>query len=61
MKLKGTIESKLAVKSGHSQVRVDVPGFGQVIFSAPKEQLAELLAVPDDAAVELDVTWVASA
>ena len=47
MKLQGSISSAVKNATGHSQVRVDVPGFGEVIFSAPKEQLTELLALAD--------------
>lgn len=60
MKLKGTIESANRVKDGHSQVRVNVPSFGQVIFSAPKAELAELLDAPDDKEITIEVTWGAS-
>lgn len=57
MILKGTISSANRAKDGHSQVRVTVPGFGEVIFSAPKAELAELLGAPDDVEVTIEVTW----
>jgi hypothetical protein len=55
MKLSGAISSSVKNASGHSQVRLAVPGFGEVIFSAPKEALAELLAIPDDAQITLTI------
>lgn len=57
MKLKGTISSANRAKDGHSQVRVTVPSFGEVIFSAPKAELAELLGAPDDVEVTVEVSW----
>lgn len=57
MKLKGLVSSANRAKDGHSQVRVTVPSFGEVIFSAPKAELAELLAAPDDVEVTIEVSW----
>lgn len=55
MKLQGSISSVNLSREGHSQVRVTVPGFGEVILSAPKAALAELAALPDDAAITVTV------
>lgn len=55
MKLTGTIGSTVKNAAGHSQVRVSVPGFGEVIFSAPKEALAELMALPDETVLAVSV------
>ena len=57
MKLQGHVESSMKSKDGHSQVRMSMPSFGQVIFSAPKDALAELLAIPDDAVVTITVEF----
>lgn len=57
MKLKGMISSASRAKDGHSQVRITVPSFGEVIFSAPKAELAELLAAPDDREITVEVSW----
>jgi hypothetical protein len=57
MILKGIITSATRSKDGHSQVRVTVPSFGEVIFSAPKAELVELLGAPDDRDVTVEVTW----
>lgn len=61
MKLKGSVSSAVRAKEGHSQVRVQISGFGEVIFSGPKNQLDAMFGILDDEEVTIDVSWPSEA